>query len=85
MGLRELIIKVGGLVSNLIVLVAGVALLAFFWGLFKFILNASNEKAKDDGKSIMIWGVVALFLMVSVWGIIRFVQLDLGLHIQPRL
>ena len=45
----------------------------FFWGLVKFIFAAGNEESKADGKKIMIWGVVALFVMVSVWGLVRFI------------
>jgi hypothetical protein len=55
-------------------LIAGIALLVFFWGLVKFIFAAGSEEAKDQGKRIMIWGVVALFVMISVWGLVAFLQ-----------
>lgn len=61
---------IGGTIQSLTVIVAGLALLFFFWGLAKFILNAGDENARQSGKQIMIWGVVALFVMVSVWGIV---------------
>lgn len=62
------------------------AVVVFFWGLAKFILNSGDEKAQTDGRRLMIWGVVALFIMSSIWGIITFlrsafgvVDVDLGL------
>ena len=79
-GLRDLIVSAQGIVSRLLVLVAGLALLAFFWGLARFIFKAGDVKAKEEGKNIMIWGVAALFVMVSVWGIIRLLQKDLGVE-----
>jgi len=55
-------------------IVVALALLYFFWGLATYILNASDEEKKKDGKNIMIWGILALFIMVSVWGIINVVR-----------
>jgi hypothetical protein len=68
------------LVNSLTVLLASVALLSFFYGLMRFILNVGNtgEKAVKEGKDLMVWGLVALFVMVSVWGILRFFYSDLG-------
>ncbi len=69
----SLISGLGGLVNTLILVVAALALLYFFWGLAKFILNAASEDAQKEGKNIMKWGIVALFVMVSIWGIVRFI------------
>ncbi|MEK7176895.1 MAG: hypothetical protein AAB719_01160 [Patescibacteria group bacterium] len=75
-GLGELITATGGLINPLIAILVGVALLVFFWGLVKFVfrLGGDGEKAVDDGKRLMKWGLIALFVMVSVWGIIEFFQ-----------
>jgi TM2 domain-containing membrane protein YozV len=53
---------------------AGLALLVFFFGLAKFILNAASEEAQREGKQFMIWGIIALFVMVSVWGLVAVLQ-----------
>ncbi len=45
------------------------ALIFFFWGLAKYILSAGDEEKKTEGRNIMIYGVIALFVMVSVWGL----------------
>ncbi len=65
------------LITTAIPIVAGLALLFFFWGLAKFILKADDETAREEGKQVMKWGIVALFVMVSVWGIVAFLQEDL--------
>lgn len=61
-------------------IVVALALLAFFWGLAKFIFASGDEDKRDDGKRIMIWGVIALFVMVSVWGLVRFVGQAFGIE-----
>ncbi len=52
------------------------AVVAFFFGVAKFIwgLRTGAEKAITDGKQFMIWGLIALFVMFSVYGIIKFAQ-----------
>lgn len=67
------------LINTLLPIVVALALLYFFWGLAKFILNSGNEDAKDEGKRIMIWGIIAFFVMSSVWGIVNFVSRASGL------
>lgn len=66
----SLLDSVGNLVRMAMPILVSLGLLAFFWGLVKFIFAAGDEESKADGKKIMIWGVVALFVMVSVWGLV---------------
>jgi len=66
-------------VQNLIPLLMTLAVVVFFWGLVKYIANASDEGAKDSGKTLMIWGMIALFVMVAFWGIIGYFQSSLGI------
>ena len=58
--------------------VIGLAMLFFLYGLMKFILASGDEEAKETGKRIMIWGIVALFVMVSVWGLVNLLQNNLN-------
>ena len=55
-----------------------IALLVFFWGLVKYIAKADDEKAKEQGKNIMVWGVIALFVMFSIFGLVKFLQNSFG-------
>lgn len=78
-GIETLFSSLGGIVATLLPIVVALGLLAFFWGLVKFIFSAGDEGAKDAGKRIMIWGLIALFVMVSVWGLVGFIQDSLGI------
>lgn len=74
----EFITAVGNLVERLIIVVAGLGLLAFMWGLARFIFAVGGDpKAVDNGKVLMKWGLVALFVMVSVWGIIHLIRAEI--------
>lgn len=54
------------------------ALLFFFWGVAKYIRSAGNEK--EEGKKIMVWGVVALFVMSTIWGLVAFIGGEFNLN-----
>lgn len=72
-GIKGLIISVHDIINILIGIVASCALLFFIWGLAKFILHVSgDEGAVEEGKRLMKWGLMALFVMVSIWGIVNF-------------
>lgn len=56
-----------------------VATVFFIWGAIKFfILEADEEAKRDQGKQFMIWGVVALAVMLSVWGLVALITSTFG-------
>jgi len=60
--------------KGIIPLLVGVAVAAFMYGIIQYFLNPENEEKRKAGKSFMIWGVIALFVMVSFWGIVNIFQ-----------
>ncbi len=58
--------------NNILPLLFAVAILYFFWGLIKFIGAAGDPEKSKEGKQIMIWGIIALAVMVSLYGIIAW-------------
>lgn len=66
----SLIQKVAGWIDILTPIVVALALLYFFYGLAMFILKSGDEDKRKEAKSIMIYGIIALFVMVSVWGLV---------------
>ncbi len=65
------------LIDLAIPLLSAIAFIVFFWGLSKFILNSSKQAEIENGKTYMMWGVLALFILVSFNAIIGFVKGDL--------
>jgi hypothetical protein len=60
--------------DDVVLVLTGLALAFFIWGLVVFIRNSGDEKAKDEGKQKMIWGIIALFFIISVWGLVALLQ-----------
>lgn len=71
----------GDVLNRIIPVIIALTLVTFFWGLFKYVKG--SQKDATQGKHIMIAGLLALFVMVSVWGIIRLMQNTLGVSTAP--
>lgn len=72
--LSNVLLTFSNLINIAIPIVLALAVLYFFWGLAQYVLNSANEEKKEEGRTIMIYGIIALFVMVSVWGLIRMLQ-----------
>jgi hypothetical protein len=77
--LDSILSRIGGLINAATPIVVALALLYFFWGLATYILSAGNDEKKSEGRNIMIWGVIALFVMVSVWGLVAIIAQLFGI------
>ncbi len=56
------------------------AFLMFIWGVYKyFILGATEEAAKGEGRQFVLWGVIGFVVILSVWGIVNVLIGTLGL------
>lgn len=82
---KTLIGDIGDIVETIIPILFALALLAFFYGLVKYIFGAEQDKEK--AKKTMIWGVVALFVMASVWGLVAWLgdQVGVGKDSAPNV
>ncbi len=78
--LTTLVGQVKSVVTSILPLLFGVAIIYFFWGLIKFIRAAGDPKAVAEGKGVMIWGIVALLVMVSVYGILAWLGQAAGIN-----
>jgi hypothetical protein len=78
--LRNLVVALGGILNLLIPVLIAAALVVFFWGLVQYIRHPEGGDHGGGGRPIMIAGLVSLFIMVSVWGIISLAQNALGVQ-----
>ncbi len=65
---------VGFIDGVLIPFVFALALLIFIWGMFRFfILGGDNEDERAKGKQLILWSIIGMVIMVSIWGIVNVV------------
>ena len=72
--LRTAVGRFVGIVNSIIPVLVALALLVFFWGLVRALAKGGSPEGINKGKQIMLWGILSLFIMISLWGIITFFQ-----------
>jgi len=59
-------------------LLISIATLAFIYGIFKYVVSKDAESRQSSTK-VIIFGLITLFVMVSVWGLVALVKGTLGI------
>ena len=73
-GVKGLLVSFMEVLQILVPIIFGLSMVYFFWGVAQFILkDAGNDKTREEGKKKMIWGIVALFVFISIYGILNFI------------
>lgn len=57
--------------TTAVLIVAGIVV--YFYGISTNILNFSDDSA-EKVRTYFFWGIIVLFVMVSIWGILRLLQ-----------
>ena len=84
-GLKRIIFMAFDFVNLLVPFVISLTVLVFLFGIFKFVLS-NDTKDRDSAKGYIIWGIVCLFVMVSVWGLVNILVYSFGLtNLMPAM
>jgi Type IV secretion system pilin len=74
------------IIINPIIQVAfAVATIVFVYGVFEFIRGADNPEVRKQGQQHILWGLIGLAIMVSVFTIIDILLNTLGAKTPPIL
>lgn len=73
------------IINPIIYLLFAIALVYFLYGMVEFIAGADNEEKRMTGKNHMIWGIIGIGIMLSVWSILQILINTLGIEkIDPK-
>lgn len=77
---QGLFLLASNLLNALIGMLITLAIVVFFWGLIKYLLSGGATDEAHKGIHQMIWGIVAIFVMVSIWGLVALLQRTFGVE-----
>lgn len=64
----ELIIRLSNYALTLLV---ALTVLVFLYGLMKYMFKGQeSDDARSTGRKLMLWGIIGLFVMVSIWSLV---------------
>ncbi len=65
--------------SFLITIAVTFATIYFIWGVVQYVLSPDSVEERKKSKQVMLWGILSLFVIVSVWGIVAAVRSLFGI------
>ncbi len=82
---KELVntIFIANILKPLVPFLIGLAVVMFIYGVLILIFSEGGDK-KEDGKKYMLWGIVGIFVMVSVWGLVNILISTFSLDNTPK-
>jgi uncharacterized membrane protein YidH (DUF202 family) len=63
---------------RIIPLLIGLAVLWFMYGVFTYVRAAGDEEKRKEGRSMMVYGIIAIAVMLSVIGLVNLVVNSFG-------
>ena len=67
------------IIDPALLVIFALGFLLFVYGLVEFLLKINEGGKNEEGKQHMVWGVVGMLVMVSVYGILSLIDNTLGL------
>jgi|GEM_PF-1381078 len=63
--------RISGMISSLIPFIIGLAVFLIIWKLLSYIGSAGDEEKRTEAKRFIVWGVIGVFCMLSLWGFVN--------------
>jgi len=78
--LGDLLAVFVSIINALMPFIVALAVLFFVWGVFQFVASAGDEEKRTEGRNKMIYGIIGIFVMVSVWGLVNLLEGTFGVE-----
>jgi len=76
---QNLLTQFGRLLNQSVIVLISLAVVWFIWNVFGYIRSANDEEKKAHTAG-MVWGIIGLAVIVSVWGLVGLLQTTFGVN-----
>lgn len=85
-GAENLFITIREFISGrLIPVFVALALAYTLYSIFQFMAAVDNSQQRDEKKQQIFWGIIGLFVITSIWGLVAIVGESFGLFAGGKL
>ncbi len=77
--LSFILCKISVLLNTIIPILITLGVVYFIWGVISYVM-AKEEDAKKEGRSRMIYGLIGLVVIVSIWGLVAILKTTFGVE-----
>ncbi len=79
MTFAQFIGKLYGIINVIVPFIVGLAVFTVFWGIFGYITKAGEEEKRAEAKNFILYGLLGIFMMLSLWGLVGIVVNSFGI------
>lgn len=77
---QSLINVIGDILLRVVPVLIGIAVILFLIGVIRYITAGEEPEKRTAGRNMMIYGIIGLFVMISVWGLVNILGGTLDLN-----
>jgi predicted permease len=63
--------SISQIVTYIVTILSAACVVIFIWGVVKYLFKGDSDEARQKGRRLMIWGIIALFVIFGIWGILE--------------
>lgn len=76
--LQFIICRISELLNTIVPILIIIGVIFFIWGVITYVI-AQDEEAKTRGRDLMIYGLIGLMVIVSMWGLVAILKNTFGI------
>jgi ribose/xylose/arabinose/galactoside ABC-type transport system permease subunit len=77
-GVFAFINSLQAILNNIIPFIITLAVVVLLWGLVQYVTAGGGDK-KKEAQGVMLWGVIIIFVMISLIGIVNLLRNAIGI------
>ena len=81
--LSAVLCTIGNLLNFVVPVLIALGVVYFIWGVVSYVIG-TDEEAKAAGRSKMIYGLIGLVVIVSIWGLVSILKTTFNLQNQTN-
>ena len=62
------------LLNAVVPMLIAIAVVFFLWSVLKYINSGDNAETRAQARALMTYGIIAIFVMVSIWGFVGLLR-----------
>jgi len=67
-----------GTLNIVVFIIIALGLISFLYGIVLYIFRSGDETKRKEGVQFMFYGIIGLFVMVSVWALVAILSGTIG-------
>lgn len=78
--ISNLIDRAAAALNTIVPFIIGLAVFVILWGIFGYISHAGEEEKRAEARQFVVWGIIGIFFMLSIWGFVNVLDNSFNLR-----